>query len=199
MKNYCSLSRRLKGNWPDAVFKYDTGKIINITVPDFTFVKKSYLIELPPVNIRYVDDIKQKNLSVEKSKPWTKGLYEGIIAVEYISKQKLQTKNRISLILLDSTLEIAFKEYLVNDSGKYYTDAQLQSLFSKRHFVEAEIKKYPAVKSITAKEWKRIKYYYDLRCKLVHERATIDITPEQLDDQRELVEKVLKNLFKLKF
>jgi hypothetical protein len=55
-----------------------------------------------------------------------KGLYEGVIADDLILKQKtLEQRNRIELIVLDSTLEITFKEYLVNESGVNYSDIQL--------------------------------------------------------------------------
>ncbi len=199
VKNYCSLSRRLKGNWQANVFNYKKGDIKEITVPDFTATSKAYLLKLPPVNVRYIDTLKNKNAAVEKSKPWTTGLIEGIVAVDYITKQKLETKNRISLILLDSTLEIAIKEYLVNDSKTYYSNRQLLDIFRERRFVIQEIRKYLSNKDVTDKEWKRLGHYYDLRCKLVHERATVDVTPSQLQDHRKLVEKVLKKLFKLKF
>ena len=45
----------------------------------------------------------------------------------------------------------------------------------------------------------KVKYYYRLRNKLIHERATVGITDSQIDDYREVVEGVLTNLFKLKW
>lgn len=199
VKNTSSLSRRLHGTWDNDVFPYKKGVIKDVSIGDFSVLTKAYLVELPPVNIRYADEIKQKNSGIEKVKPWTKGLAESVVAVEYISKQRFETKNRISLILLDSNLEIAFKEYLVNDSGKHYSDKELLTLFGARHMVVSEIKKYISSTEITPEDWKKIRYYYDLRCKLVHERATINITDSHLKDYRGLVEKVLKKLFKLKF
>ncbi|NHM03792.1 ATP-binding protein [Flavobacterium celericrescens] len=200
VKNFTSLSRRLAGEWPETVFKYNTGEISKISVPDFNSTSKSYLLNLPTVNVKFIDVVKNKNANVSKSKPWTKGLYESIIAVDYISKQRIETKNRIALLMLDSALEISFKEFLVNDvTSKYYTDTDIQRIFAKRHLVVDEIKKYVSKKDITDIDWKKIKYYYDLRSKLVHERATVDITDNQLKDHREITEKVLKVLFKLKF
>lgn len=199
VKNFTSLSRRLEGNWEENVFKYDEGEVKDIKIKDFNSVDRSYLIELPKVNIKYSDEVKFKNSNIAKTKPWTKGLYESVIAVNYIQKQKLETKNRISLLLLDSTLEIAFKEYLVNDCGKYYSDSDIAAIFKARHLVHNEIKKYISIKDITDDEWKRLKYYYDLRCKLVHERATVDITDTQLNDLMILNNKILKKLYKLKF
>lgn len=88
------------------------------------------------------------------------------------------------LIVLDSTLEIAFKEYLVNESGKTYNDLQLLSIFNNRSAVHNEIKKYVKIKPAT---WKKIDHYYRLRCKLIHERVTVGIDDEQIQDFRELV------------
>ena len=197
VKDFASLSRRLEGDWPNKVFKYTTGEIVNVPIPDFPTAKRSYLPTLPVARPRYGDLLKQANKSIVKNKPWTKGLYESVSAVDLIYKQRLDERNRICLILLDSTLEIAFKEYLVNDSGKYYSNQKLLDLFSKRHEVHSEVKK-----TIILSEdlWKKIKYYYDLRCKLIHERTTISISDEQIEDfRKEVVEKVLKNLFGLKF
>jgi len=159
-------------------------------------VKKSYLPPLPKSRPRYGDVIAHKNKQLEKRKPWVKGLYEGIIAADLISKQRLEQKNRIALIVLDSTLEIAFKEYLVNESGATYNDAKLLTIFSNRATVHKEIKTYVR---ITADTWKKIDHYYRLRCKLVHERVTVGVSDSQIQDFREIVENVLTKLYKLKF
>lgn len=199
VKNYTSLSRRLAGDWPATVFKFPSGNIDNIIVPDFNSSSKSYLLNLPPVNAKYIDIIKNKNTSVSKAKPWTKGLYESMIAVNIIGKQRLETRNRIGLLMLDSTIEIAFKEFLVNDvTSPYYSDKDIQRIFEKRHLVVAEIKRHVSNKDISEVEWKKIKHYYDLRSKLIHERATVNITDTQLRDYRLVAEKILKVLFNLK-
>ncbi|MBW7991997.1 MAG: hypothetical protein FVQ84_18550 [Planctomycetes bacterium] len=132
-----------------------------------------------------------------REKPWTKGLYESIAAVDLIYRQKLDEKNRICLIILDSTLEISFKEFLVNDDKvPRLSEAKLKGLFNNRVDVHKEIKKYVKVNSNL---WPIIEHYYILRCKLIHERATAGITDEQIEDFRKVVQKVLKKLFGLKF
>jgi hypothetical protein len=196
VKDYTSLSRRLEGEWPKKVFKYTKGTIIDVPISDFPTAKKSYLLPLPIARPRYPDLIKQANKTVVKDKPWTKGLYEGIAAVDLIFKQRLDEKSRICLIILDSTLEIAFKEYLVNDSGEYYSDSKIKTLFGKRHLVHKEVKRFVKLKDGI---WKKINFYYNLRCKFIHERATVGITDPQIEDFREVVQKMLKKLFGLKF
>jgi hypothetical protein len=196
VKDYASLSRIWMGDWHEKVFKYSSGTISDVNVVDFPEVKKSYLPPLPKSRPRYGEIITQKNKQVAKKKPWTKGLYEGVIAADLISKQHLEQRNRIALIVLDSTLEIAFKEYLVNESGAPYSDAKLLSIFSNRTSVHNEIKQHV---TITPETWKKIEYYYRLRCKLVHEKAIVGINDSQIRDFREVVERVLSKLYKLKF
>src|SRR5947208_6052124 len=119
-------------DWLHKVFKDTGGKIDEVHVTDFPTVKKSFLPPLPKSRPRYGEVITQKNKKIAKQKPWTKGLYEGVIAADLIAKQKLEQKNRIALIVLDSTLEFAFKEYLVNESGVGYNDQRLLTIFGNR-------------------------------------------------------------------
>lgn len=196
VKDYASLSRNWMGDWPDKVFKYKTGTIKEVQISDFPQARKSFLPPLPLSRPRYPERVTQMNKDVAKRKPWTKGLYEGVIVADLILSQRLEQKNRIALIVLDSTLEIAFKEYLVNDSKKHYTDAEINTMFSKRHLVVKEIKKYITLDDDT---WGKINYYYNQRCKLVHERATPGIGDSEIQDFRETVETVLTKLYKLRF
>jgi hypothetical protein len=196
VKDYATLSRIWMGDWPDKVFKYDSGNIKEIKISNFPEVRKSFLPPMPKSRPRYGEVITKKNKHIANNKPWTKGLYEGIIAADLITKQHLEQKNRIALIVLDSTLEIAFKEYLVNDSTAVYNDAKLLTIFGNRTSVHDEIKKYV---NINLNVWKKINHYYYLRCKLVHERITVGIDDSQIEDFRDIVEKVLHKLYSLKF
>jgi hypothetical protein len=194
LKDYASLSRRFEGNWHESVFKYTSGQIVDVSIKNFRSVTTSYLPPLPKSRLRYADLMEQENKELAKQKPWVKGLYEGIVAVDSIFKTKLEQKNRICLILLDSTLEIAFKEYLVNESPYHYDDADLLRIFATRASVQKEIQKY--IKFDT-NMWAKIDYYYRLRCKLVHERATVGISDEELKGCRAVVEEALMKLFDL--
>lgn len=197
VKDYATLSRIWMGDWPDKVFRHTAGKIVDVPVDDFPAAKKSYLPPAPKTRPRFGDVVNQTNAKIAKDKPWTRGLYEGIIAADLIIKQKnLEQKNRLALIILDSTLEIAFKDYLVNDSGTHYSDAALLKLFGARHLVHAEIKKYV---TFTATMWAKIGHFYNIRCDLIHKRASAGMGDRDIKDYRETVEAVLKKLYKLKF
>jgi hypothetical protein len=194
VKHYASLSRRLEGDWPESVFKFESGEIVNVPSYDFPNIGDLYLPPLPKSKPRYGDLVKQANAQTGMKKPWTVGLYESIIAVDLIFKQQLEQKNRICLILLDSTLEIAFKEFLVNESGEKYNDARLLQIFSNRETVHNEIKKCEKLK-IDDETWKKINHYYWCRSKLVHERASVSISDKEVNDYREIVQSILTRLF----
>lgn len=147
----------MKGGWPENVFKYAGGKIVNERISDFKTANTSYLPTLPEFKPRLPDKIKNANKSIVQTKPWARGIYESIIAVDIILGKNLEQKNRICLILLDSTLEIAFKEYLVNESGVAYSDERLQRIFSNRKEVHQEVKQN-AFKKISAQDWSTIEY-----------------------------------------
>lgn len=196
VKDYTSLSRRWDSEWADKVFKYATGKFKEEKIEDFPTAKKSFLPPLPKAKLRYVDKVVQANRNVASSKPWTTGLYEGIVAADVIAGQRLSQRNRIALVVLDSTLEIAFKEYLVNDSGQKYSDTRLLTLFKNRADVQDEVKKYVPFSDDL---WKKVNYYYNLRCKLVHERATVAVSDTDVTNYRAVVERILKTLFGLRF
>ncbi len=193
---YASLSRRFVGDWPEKVFKYTNGEIVERKITNILLASKSYLPPLPKSKLRYSDLIEQSNRVIAKEKPWTIGIYEGIIAVDLIYNKKWQQKNRICFMLLDSTLEIAFKEFLVNDSGKNYGDDELLRIFSNRNNVHKEIQKYIDFDPYI---WKKINYYYRLRNKLVHERITVGIHDIEIETYREVVQKILATLFELQF
>ncbi|MGJ7532544.1 MULTISPECIES: hypothetical protein [unclassified Variovorax] len=120
--------------------------------------------------------------------------------VEVIGRQKFETKNRVSLILLDSNFEIALKEFIVHRKDLFpsykYNNVKLGQLFGNRTEVVKEVSvhvKFPKV--LLAK----VGHYYDLRNNLVHQRATIPISDADIQDYRDVIEKVLKKLFNLKF
>lgn len=196
IKEFASLSRRWQGEWHDKVFKYKSGDIVNVNIENIAETTKSYLPPLPKAKPNFTDIIKQVNRKIASSKPWTKGLYESIIAVDIISKQKLEQKNRLVLIILDSTLEIAFKDFLLNECEQSYSEQRISSLFSNRIDVEKEIKKFARIKD---EDWRKINHYYRMRCKLIHERSSVAIGDSDIEEYRMVVEKVLNKLFKLKF
>lgn len=196
VKYWTSLSRRTSRQWPNKVFAYNAGAIRHEVITSFPLANMDYYAELPRSKHSRGEHLREANKNVISNKPWAKGHLSSIIAVDLISRKDIEEKNRICLIILDSTLEIAFKDYLVNESGQYYSDKELLNIFSHRHQVVNEVKKYV---SISNTDWKKMTHYHDRRCKLIHERASAGISDDDMNDFRSVTEKVLKKLFDLKF
>jgi hypothetical protein len=196
VSDYSSLSRRFKGKWEEEVFKYDSGEMQYVDIQDIAKVKRSYLPPLPRVRKHLIDHLRAQNKQVLQEKPWTLGLLEAIAAVEIIRRQRLQTKNRIALLLLDSSFEIALKEYIVHTDNLNLGKRKLEQIFENRDEV---IKIAKQKITFDPKELAKIKHFNQLRNKLVHERATVDITDDDVSNYVATVQSTLGLLFGLNF
>lgn len=200
MAHFSTLSRRFKDDWPKFVTRFELGKIEKIDPVGSDGRTSLVLPPIPRLRREGIVDLKSDNATQIKEMPWTLGLIEAIGAVEVIKRQKLQTKNRIALILLDSNFEIALKEFIVHRTDlfppKEFNDAKIQELFAKRHLVIEEVKKKTAIPQNTLDV---ALHYYSQRNKLIHERATLGVTDADIEAYSAAVEKVLTILFKLNF
>lgn len=196
---YTSMSKNWSGHWPDQVFKHDSGTVVQSNLTD---ISKSVRIHTPiikrsPRHKKYGDILRKNNKNLATLKPWVVGTYETEIAVDQILNMDLEQSSRIAMLLLDSALEIAFKDYLVNDSGNTYSENRLASIMSNRSEVHKEVKATKA--RISKGHWKRIEHFYRLRCDLVHKRSTVTISANDLDSFRETYKYTISKLFKIDF
>lgn len=198
---FSTVSRRLKGDWPTSVYQYDSGQIEEMDAAEVLSSKKKVLPR-PPRARRpsRMQMLLETNERIIRDQPWTLGLIEAMGAVDLLTKQRIETKNRMALILLDSNIEIAMKEFIVNNKTLFpvmkYTDTAIMNLFKSRTNVITEVTAHVKIPTTTLA---KINHYYGLRNKLIHERATVGITDAQIADYRVTVEKVLRALFRLKF
>jgi hypothetical protein len=194
LSDWTSLSRRLVGEWNERVTPFTEGTIERVESAPLPAVGRSYLPDLPAGRPRIARQLRAANASVIEEKPWVAGLIESVEIVDLVRKRSLETAGRVALILLDSTLEIAFKEFLVNSvATETYGDDRLGRLFAgPRAQLESEMKRHV---SLPADVWRKIRYYYRIRCDLTHRRATVDISQRNIDDYRATVVLVLEKLF----
>lgn len=175
----------------EEILPYTTGEIEEINLIDRVYNDSDFPI-LPPGQIPRNERIFRQNREALRDNPWSRGLLENIMAVDMILRSRLQNKNRYSLILLDSCLEISFKEYIVN--VLHFQLSQRQSRF-REDLISTIRNNIDFEESI----WTRINYYYRLRNSLYHETATLDVIEEDIMNFRELVCNILSRLFNLSF
>lgn len=193
-KRYAQISRGLQGKWDDEVFPFNTGHIISETLETIASIPKNYLPTPPPSKQRLQQKLTNSNAAKIVQKPWAGGLLDSILAADLIFKQSFPQKNRICLLILDSTLEIAYKEFLVNETSIGAT--KFKSIAENRTAVENEVKTHIKISNPILK---KIGHYYKLRCDLIHQRATPNILDTQIEDYRAIVEGLLTKMFGLLF
>jgi hypothetical protein len=199
VSHFSSLSRRLKDDWTGKVFRYNAGEVRDIEPAELS-EKRMVLPPLPRVRKARVERLKQRNKREIGDMPWTLGIVEAMGAVDIIVRQKLETKNRIALILLDSNFEIALKEFIVHRKDLFpanqFNDARIHSLFAsgRQNVINTVLTKV----SLPRKHLAKAQHYYTLRNKLIHERATVGILDSDVSNYRKTIEAILKVLFGLR-
>lgn len=196
---FSKLSRRLKTDWPSKVYNFSSGTVEPIAPSEILVDHKIVLPELPRVHQPpYMDRLKSANKKTMAQSPWTVGLIEAMGLVDLISRQHAETRTRAALILLDSNIEIALKEFIVNNTSLFppHTWTNTKIAGAGRHAVITEVAKHvPALSPLLAK----INFYYGLRNSFIHQRASVSVTDAQITDCRKVVEKLLRQLFGVKF
>ncbi|HEV2691954.1 MAG TPA: ATP-binding protein [Verrucomicrobiae bacterium] len=198
LKKFTQVSRALRDSWDESVFPHQTGKVAE-AAPSFDEVPlKTFTLARPETRKSYEQRMVETNQEVADKKPWTTGLYEGVVATHILIKTHLKERNRIALIILDSTLEIAFKDYLSNETANSISDDRLSQLAKERkQLVDEIVKQKPSL--IDQAQRQQLDYFYRLRCKLVHERSNAGINPDDLEKYRHLVQKLLNKMFGIRF
>jgi len=193
-KRFAQVSRSLQGKWETDVFPHKVGHVVVEKLATITSIPKSYLPTPPASKQKWFQKITSANAALIAKKPWVEGLLDSVIAVDILFKHSIAQKNRVCLIILDSTVEIAYKEYLINESGIGLQP--FKKIAENRADVQREVGKHF---SMSPSLIKKIDFYYKLRCDLIHQRATPNITDPQIEDYRAIVEKLLEGLFGLDF
>lgn len=193
--HFTKISRAYKGNWDERVFAYTSGRIQTIDHIEVTRGGKLILPPTPRVNKSHAEMLVRKNRKRIEKQPWTLGIVEAMAAVDIIVRQRLETRARIALLLLDSNFEIALKEFIVHNPV-LFPNVNLKKLFENRN----EVIKLVSEKVTMESQLKgKARHYYDLRNKLIHERATVDVLDSDIENYAKTIKRFLKRLFGLQF
>ncbi|TGL55258.1 ATP-binding protein [Leptospira wolffii] len=198
VKHYTAGSKSLFPERKEKVFIFSKGKVKYEALDSISQIDTSLLPVIPKIKKSIFHKIKQANQALADSDPWIVGTYESVAIAESIKTKNFETKNRVILILLDSSIEIAFKDYLTNKISEFYNDAKLTDIFEKRHKVHDAVKKHSGT-SLDATDWTNLNYFYRLRCDLVHRRTTANVTDSDIAKFTKLTKKVHKKLLGIKY
>lgn len=199
IKHYASASRTLFPLRDSQIKPFTTGSLKLERIESVAQIEKSHLPPIPKTKKAPLDQTKSLNADLASSDPWVVGLYESVIAAEHILSKNYETKNRFSLILLDSSIEIAFKDYLTHKvTQQHYNNAHLATLFEKRHKVHAEVKRHCG-NLLKADDWTQLEYYYSLRCDLIHKKTSATLPDSEIKKFTKLAKRIHYKLLDVRY
>ena len=188
------LSRRLSGDSQKQIAPYTNGKIeaVNLIWYDQTLaLSPNDVPQLPPGKKSQAEALLSQNKNVIRKCPWARALVENIYVVDLILKKfKLENKNRFALLLLDTCLEVALRDYLFRVTEKKFNREQRNQLSHRENLVSAVRDN----SNLPKETWKSIEFFYEMRCALYHETASPEVTDSDIESFRELVAAVLLEL-----
>ena len=192
--DFARISRVWMGQWPNKVFAYEAGKIIDVEIDDFLAARKSFLPEPPKSRPRLAERVAEKNRKLARQKPWVTELYEGAVAATFIAKQPLSQANWLAFNLLDLTLTSAFKAFLVNEADAEISGKSLKTLLRLTPRISPQLKEKVSLSDVV---WVEIENMARRREDLIYGRAVPTISDDELAVAEELVHLVLKQLFRI--
>ncbi len=128
---------------------------------------------------------------METLSPWINGLIDSLTATRLILNTNIESRNRLALILLDSTLEVSFKNYL-----SYVKDIKKlpDNVLKNREELHKIVKRNTTFgKDI----WDSIDYFYDKRNDLYHEDVGKTLPDLSILDFFNLVIFIIDQLFSI--
>lgn len=191
--NYLSV---LSGSWWKNVIPYNKWIIESINL-DTTSISKSYKLPIWKIKQTKIEKIIDNNKKITDKSPWTRWLLESILAVDLMSRQKFEQKNRISLIIIDSNFEIWIKEYLVHNIKIWNKD--FNNIKDNRVDVIKRVEVENSINKTLLSNLSKTNYYYIIRNNLIHQKATSTITDRELEEYHNLVKEIFEELFWFKF
>lgn len=192
--NATKWSKALKPDFADKVEPFDSGEIVEEQLPAGESIKNR-LPSPPRTRIDSKETIISANKALAYQKPYIRGLYETVIAAESVTKLKLLSqRNRIAFILLDSTVEIGCKEFLVNENPSSINEDRLRGL--KRGQLQEETEKLVLTGDPI---WQRFRYNYNRRNNFVHSKADMTVPDEDLEAFIHDVKRFLTQAFAISF
>lgn len=124
----------------------------------------------------------------KKTSPWALGLIEALKCVGMIRSTNLQTRNRLAVLMLDSTLEIAIRQYLTNVKKITLDDKQHRHRDVLMKIAKGHIKLEDEV-------WDHLNYFWTTRNPQYHQEANVVVTDVVYAEFEGIVAHVLKVLY----
>jgi len=126
-----------------------------------------------------------------KDAPWLLGIIEALKCVALIRSSTLSTRNRLSLVMLDSTFEISLRQYLQNVKKITLDPKEHRPRFRLFDIAKKHINIPPEV-------WDHLDYFWNTRNPQYHQDANISVPDTVYNEFAELITFMLDKMFNIK-
>jgi hypothetical protein len=126
-----------------------------------------------------------------KDAPWLLGIIEALKCVALIRSSTLSTRNRLSVIMLDSTLEISLRQYLQNIKKVTLDPKEHRPRFKLFDIAKKNI-------NVPVEVWDHLDYYWNTRNPQYHQDANISVPDIVYNEYAELICFMLDKMFNMK-
>lgn len=127
---------------------------------------------------------------MKQQAPWLSGIIEALKCVSLIRSSTLSSRNRLSLIILDSTLEISLRQYLQN-----VKKVTLDPIAHRPRHTLFEIAKKNI--DVPTEVWDHLGYYWNTRNPQYHQDANISVQDTVYQEFADLVCFMLDKMFNI--
>jgi hypothetical protein len=188
---YSKLSRVFKNSWEDKVFPFTSGTIQDVEAEEVEAGQKLVLPPLPRVRRTAGESLVALNQRVIEGRHWIRVPLETISAVEVVLKQRLESRPKIALVLLDSVYEWAFKAYIAHNQSLFGNYDVYQLLKDQDEAVSAVQK----LNELPVADINICRKYYNLRNSNFMRSETATVTDADASEYRDAVKRILTRLF----
>jgi hypothetical protein len=125
----------------------------------------------------------------DRTSPWMSGIHDGLAGARLLLRSSIPHRIRLAVILLDSTLETAYRSFLVRERSVKLTEAHRD-----RATLTKVVRKH--LSDIDDPVWRSLDYYHEeIRNDFYHESAGKTLTDESYLDYQDTVEFVIDRAF----
>ena len=163
------------------------------TIRDLSEYAKTY----PDIGTRTPSQ-KQTKSRKKNLAPWKQALLDAMkIAEGLIMKDKPEHKNRVAVLILDSTVEISFRDYLIYVVADQNSKQEAKEI----HFdnLVKNVKGRSKNQGITQDTWEKINNLHKTRDELYHNAADLTVENKTVLTFKEAVLEIISKLFNVTF
>jgi hypothetical protein len=191
---YFTLSKRLQPQWNDEIFPCKSGIVTKYTLENNEKVTAAPLPTIPKARPSYAAEIGSANRDIVSENPWRKKFVDAITLMHGLQRQKGESRNDLTVLLMDRMLDLAFKDYLLRE--KSFSFNEVSKLLASR---EEAIKTVMLTSETQPDFWVEIQNLTTKAHSLLFESESPITSEREIETFRLALQRLFRKLFGIRF